>query len=88
MAQVRKGGLPADHWSNVPLIREHHPSIEGAARKAIGTGKMRPLLDALNELQRVAFTINEPVLDYIKRTTDVAPTDVVVAETMAAHGRF
>jgi hypothetical protein len=24
--QVRKGGLPADHWANVPLIREHHPS--------------------------------------------------------------
>jgi DNA-directed RNA polymerase, mitochondrial len=86
--QVRKGGLPTDHWANVPLIREHHPSIEEAARKAIGIGKMRPLLDALNGLQRVAFTINEPVLDYIKRTTDVAPTDVIVAETMAAHGRF
>ena len=25
--QVRKGGLPADHWANVPLIREHHPEI-------------------------------------------------------------
>ena len=86
--QVRKGGLPADHWANVPLIREHHPSIEEAARKAIGTGKMQPLLDALNALQRVAFTINEPVLDYIKRTTEMAPTDVVVAETLAAHGRF
>ena len=86
--QVRRGGLPADHWANVPLIREHHPSIEEAARKAIGTGKMQPLLDALNALQRVAFTINEPVLDYIKRTTEMAPTDVVVAETLAAHGRF
>jgi DNA-directed RNA polymerase len=86
--QVRRGGLPADHWANVPLIREHHPSIEEAARKAIGTGKMQPLLDALNALQRVAFTINEPVLDYIKRTTDVAPTDAVIAEAMAAHGRF
>jgi DNA-directed RNA polymerase len=49
---------------------------------------MQPLLDALNALQRVAFTINEPVLDYIKRTTEMAPTDVVVAETLAAHGRF
>lgn len=35
--QVRKGGLPADHWAKVPLIREHHPSIEAAAHKAIGT---------------------------------------------------
>ena len=69
-------------------IREHHPSIEEAARKAIGTGKMRPLLDALNALQRVAFAINDPVLDYIKRTTDIALTDVVVAEATAAHGRF
>lgn len=86
--QVRKGGLPPDHWANVPLIREHHPSIEEAARKAIGTGKMQPLLDAVNALQHVAFTINEPVLDYIKRASDIAPTDVVVAEMLAAHGRF
>ena len=84
--QVRKGGLLADHWANVPLIREHHPSIEEAARKAIGSGKMQPLLDALNALQRVAFSINEPVLDYIKR--DVPVTDAVVAEMLAAHGRF
>ena len=86
--QVRKGGLPPDHWANVPLIREHHPSIEEAARKAIGTGKMQPLLDALNALQRVAFSINEPVLDYIKRDVRHAFTDVVVAEMLAAHGRF
>ena len=86
--QVRKGGLPPDHWANVPLIREHHPSIEEAARKAIGTGKMQPLLDALNALQRVAFTINEPVLDYVKRTSDIALTDAVVAEMLVAHGRF
>ena len=86
--QVRKGGLPPDHWANVPLIREHHPSIEEGARKAIGTGKMQPLLDAINALQRLAFVINEPVLDYIKRTTDMVPTDVVVAEMLAAHGRF
>jgi DNA-directed RNA polymerase, mitochondrial len=86
--QVRKGGLPPDHWANVPLIREHHPSIEAAARKAVGTKKMQPLLHAINALQRVAFTINEPVLDYVKRTSDISPTDVVVAETLAAHGRF
>ena len=87
--QVRKGGLPPDHWANIPLdFREHHPSIEEAARKAIGTGKMQPLLDALNALQRVAFTINEPVLDYVKRTSDIALTDAVVAEMLAAHGRF
>ena len=66
--QVRKGGLSADHWAKVPLIRERHPSIENAARKAIGTRRMQPVLDAINVLQRVAFTINKPVLDFILRT--------------------
>jgi hypothetical protein len=43
---VRSGGLPAGHWTKIPLIREHHRSIEEAAKKAIGTGKMQPVLDA------------------------------------------
>ena len=62
---VRKGGLPAGHWACVPLIREHHRSIEDAARKAIGTGRMQPVLDAINILQSVPFTINLPVLDFL-----------------------
>ena len=65
---VRTGGLPADHWAaGIPLIREHHRSIEAAARKAIGMRRMQPVLDAVNVLQRVAFTINNPVLDFVKR---------------------
>ena len=66
--QVRKGGLPADHWARVPLIRERHSSIEAAARNAIGTGRMQRVLDAINALQRVPFSINEPVLDFILRS--------------------
>src|SRR5262249_15630231 len=66
--QVRRGGLPADHWARVPLIREHHASIEAAARKAIGTGRMQPVLDTVNALQRVPFTINVPVLDFMLRS--------------------
>jgi DNA-directed RNA polymerase, mitochondrial len=67
--QVRNGGLPDDHWAKegVSLIREHHPSIEAAARKAIATRRMQPVLDAVNVLQRVAFTINEPLLDFVLR---------------------
>src|SRR5262249_40484767 len=67
--QFRKGGLPEDHWAKdgVSLIREHHPSIENVVRKAISTGQMQPVLDAINVLQRVAFTINEPVLDFVLR---------------------
>ena len=64
---VRKGGLPSDHWAQPPLIRDHHPSIENAARKAIGTGRMKPLLDALHALQTVPFTINIPVLHFLRR---------------------
>ncbi len=65
--QVRAGGLPPGHWAQPPLIRDHHASIENAARKAIGTGKMQPLLDALNTLQAVPFTINLPVLHFLRR---------------------
>jgi hypothetical protein len=36
-------------------------------RKAIGTGKMRPVLDAVNYLQSTAYCINEPVLDLMRR---------------------
>jgi hypothetical protein len=64
---VRTGGLPAGHWAQVPLIRDHHPSIENAARKAIGTGQMQPLLDAIGALQSVAFSINLPVLHFLRR---------------------
>ena len=64
---VRKGGLPSGHWAQPPLIREHHPSIEIAARKAIGTGRMKPLLDAIHALQTVPFTINIPVLHFLRR---------------------
>ncbi len=64
---VRKGGLPAGHWAQPPLIRDHHPSIENAARKAIGAGRMKLLLDAIHALQTVPFTINLPVLHFLRR---------------------
>ena len=64
---VRKGILSADHWAQPPLIRDHHASIENAARKAIGTGRMKPLLDAIHALQTVPFTINMPVLHFLRR---------------------
>ena len=116
--QVRKGGLPADHWAKVPLIIERHASIENAARKAIRTGRMRRVLEAVNALQRVPFTINEPVRDFILADQPPVPavleeprppvwqkkrrqewrdadarltafhTDMVIADAMAAAGRF
>jgi DNA-directed RNA polymerase len=114
--QVRKGGLPADHWAKVPLIIERHASIDNAVRKAIRTGRMSWVLDAINALQRTPFTINEPVRDFIMRAgkpsapdgprppiwqqkkrqkwDDAAArltafhTDMVIADAMAAAGRF
>jgi DNA-directed RNA polymerase len=63
--QVRTGGLPKEHWARVPLIRERDRSIENAARKAIGIGRMQPVLNAVNYLQAVPFAINLPVLDFL-----------------------
>jgi DNA-directed RNA polymerase len=37
------------------------------ARNAIGTGRMRPVLDAVHALQIVPFTINLPVLHFLRR---------------------
>jgi DNA-directed RNA polymerase len=65
--QVRTGGLPAGHWAQPPLIKDHNKAIENAARKAIGTGRMQPLLDAVNTLQPVEFSINLPVLHFLRR---------------------
>src|SRR5262249_13591567 len=52
-------------WATEPLIRPHHPSIERAVRHAIGAGKMQRVLDALNALQKVPYTINEHVLEFM-----------------------
>ena len=65
--QVNKGGLPAEHWARVSLIGDNHPAIMGAVRKAIGTGQMQPVLDAVNSLQRVPYRINEHVYEFILR---------------------
>ena len=65
--QVNKGALPADHWARVSLIGDNHPAIIGAVKKAIGTGQMRRVLDAINSLQRVPHCINEPVYEFILR---------------------
>lgn len=46
---------------------------EGAVRRAIGRGQMQPVLNAINSLQRVAFAINEPVLDFIKKHAEPKP---------------
>jgi len=62
-----KGGLPSDHWARVSLIRPHHPSIDAAAREAIRTGQMQPALDAINYLAGTPFTINKPVLDFMRQ---------------------
>jgi DNA-directed RNA polymerase len=86
-SQVSTGGLPTDHWADVPLIREHGRAIEAAARKAIGTGQMKLVLDAINSLQRVPFAINEHILGLISRY-DAPNVDAITAEVLAYSGRF
>src|SRR5262249_15756291 len=63
----RKGGLAADHDWRVPLIAEHHPSIEAAVSDAITAGKMQRVLDALNYLQDTPWVINKPLLKFMQR---------------------
>ena len=64
--QVSKGALPPDHWARVTLIRGHRAS-QDAARKAISDGRMSKVLDAINALQAVPFTINRTILDFLCR---------------------
>jgi DNA-directed RNA polymerase len=65
--QYWRGGVPAGHWARVPLISERHPAIEGAVRDAIGKGRMDDVLDAINSMQNVPFTINKAMVDYFRR---------------------
>ena len=94
---VLTGGLPPGHWARVPLIREHHRSIEEAARKAIGTGRMQPALDAINTLQSVPFTINKPIFDFLYLATPSASPlsdlkvwemDISTAAVLTLNERF
>jgi hypothetical protein len=71
-----KGGLPSDHWTGgIPLIR-------GRQVEAIG----QPVLDALNALQAVPFTINLPLLDYMGDT--IPALDGVTAAGVTYSDRF
>jgi hypothetical protein len=95
--QVSKGALPPDHWAKVALIRGHRAS-QAAARKAISDGRMQKVLDAINALQAVPFTINRPILDFLCRAgpkpelsdgeLKVWDTDIVTAVAMACSDRF
>ena len=68
--QVSKGGLPPNAWARISLISARHPRSESAVRKAIADGKMQPVLDAVNYLAGTAFTINKPVLTFMRRRED------------------
>ena len=59
-------GGPTDKrlWKT-PLIRAQHKEIQKAAQAAIRSGTMKPVLHAVNTLQRVPWTINSRVLDVL-----------------------
>jgi DNA-directed RNA polymerase len=92
--QFRKGGLPVDHWlhGHVCLIRTNKPGIEDIVRKAIADGRMARVLDAINSLQAVAYTINEPVLDCIEKmeaaNSPEWQTDIALARILVREDRF
>jgi DNA-directed RNA polymerase, mitochondrial len=75
-AQVDTGVfVPGSHWARPRLIRPCHRSVEDAVQYAIGRGSMRPVLDAVNSLQRVPFSINEVALDWGERYLAPPPPD-------------
>jgi DNA-directed RNA polymerase, mitochondrial len=76
-----KGGLPADlDWAKVDLIRHCHPSQRNAVIKAIGTGKMKPVLDAMAAFQSTALMVNKPLLEFIKKTAAPSGPDKKLIE--------
>lgn len=56
-----KGALPADHRLKISLVTRAHASQKDAVRYAIGRGQMNTVLAAVNTLQEVPITINEPL---------------------------
>jgi DNA-directed RNA polymerase, mitochondrial len=48
------------------LVRSRFKDVHSAVREAIKDGTMRPTLDAVNALQAVPWSINEPVLEVMK----------------------
>jgi hypothetical protein len=76
-----KGGLPADlDWAEVELIRHCHPSQRNAVIKAIGTGKMKPVLDAMATFQSTALAVNKPLLEFVKKTATPSGPDKKLVE--------
>jgi DNA-directed RNA polymerase len=57
------------------FLRTPHKDIQAACRAAIASGEAKPALDAVNSLQRVAWSINQPVL-------------AVMEELLQGHAHF
>lgn len=63
----RRGG----YWDertrfNAPLVRAYHKETIAAVKGAMRAGAMAPHIEAVNALQSVPWTINQPVLEVVK----------------------
>jgi DNA-directed RNA polymerase len=89
---ARGGGIWDPEQPPQPLVRTNHPEIEAAVQAAIDAGKMQRVLDAVNTLQSVPWSINRPVLEFIKRFEQRNDTlfemDIGIAELLAEQDRF
>src|SRR5262249_23681183 len=81
------------------FIREHGPTITNAAQRAKDLGRMDRVFAAVNALQSVPWSINEPVLNFMHRleASELVPNadarrifeiDKRIAVIMAGHSRF
>lgn len=53
------------HGYRVNLVRSHQKAVHKAINGAIKSGRMQPVLDALNSIQNTAWTINPLVRDMV-----------------------
>jgi DNA-directed RNA polymerase len=62
-----KGGYRDEQWRHATTLVRGRKETQAAVRAAIRDGTMQPVLDAVNALQDVAWTINGKVLEVLKQ---------------------
>jgi DNA-directed RNA polymerase, mitochondrial len=77
---VADGGVWTNEAMPQPLVRTDHAKVLHAVQNAIDRRRMRPVLNAVNALQRVPLAINEDVLKCVQRTYQPPPNDEAAFE--------
>jgi DNA-directed RNA polymerase, mitochondrial len=74
---VWDGGLPREHWARFPLVNQRlsQTAIQRALRiPRRRRGNMWIVIDGVNAVQRVPYTINLPLFDVARKLPPLPPT--------------